>query len=358
MIAHILTLLNADILIIGQGLAGSLLAWELDRRGCRAIVVDAEHEGSASLVAAGLITPITGKRIVLQENISPLLEAAESLYSELSRHFQLTFLHHVPTLRLLTDSKQLATCIQRRDDPGYAGFLGAPATADDLRGLAAPYGATWLNRTGYLDTQSLLGSLSDWLRQDNRLISTKFDNSELVTTKQKLRWRDHRIEQVVFCEGYRAINNPHFPGLPWAGAKGEILELRLSTPSPLPHAILNWGNWLMPRSSGTYRLGATYSWSPLDQVPTTHAKSSLLAGIEQRIPGIEVEILNHAAGVRPATRTRRPLLGCRSTEPRLHLFNGFGAKGGLLIPWHARRMAENLTKGSLLPPDADLSQYG
>lgn len=355
--AHDMTLLKADTLIIGQGLAGSLLAWELNRRGCQAVVVDAEHEGSASLVAAGLITPITGKRIVLQENISPLLEAADLLYSELSEHFRQTFLHRIPTLRLFADSKQQATIIQRRSDPCYAGFLGPPATAGDLEGLHAPYGATWLNHTGYLDTGSLLGSLKNWLRQNNRLISTRFDHGELVTTTNELRWRGRRFERVVFCEGYPAADNPHFPELPWAGAKGEILELRLSTPLPLPHAILNWGNWLMPRSNGTYRLGATYGWSPLNQVPTTDAQSTLLASIRERIPDIEYELLHHAAGIRPATRTRQPLLGCRSSEPRLHLFNGFGAKGGLLIPWYAGRMADFLTNGAPLPLNADLSRH-
>jgi len=52
-----------DFLIVGQGLAGSLLAWELIQRGCSVLVVD-KGEENASQVAAGLINPVTGIRFV------------------------------------------------------------------------------------------------------------------------------------------------------------------------------------------------------------------------------------------------------------------------------------------------------
>ena len=57
-----------DYLIIGQGLAGSLLTWELLQRGCKIIVVDNGLE-NASKVAAGLINPVTGMRLVWQGSL-------------------------------------------------------------------------------------------------------------------------------------------------------------------------------------------------------------------------------------------------------------------------------------------------
>ena len=55
--------MKVDYLIIGQGLAGSLLAWELIQRRCSVVVVDNGNE-NASQIAAGLINPITGMRFV------------------------------------------------------------------------------------------------------------------------------------------------------------------------------------------------------------------------------------------------------------------------------------------------------
>ena len=55
---------NLDFLIVGQGIAGSLLAWHLLRLGASIIVIDDNHAGAASLVAAGIINPISGIRMV------------------------------------------------------------------------------------------------------------------------------------------------------------------------------------------------------------------------------------------------------------------------------------------------------
>ena len=52
--------MQVDFLIVGQGLAGSLLAKELLRRGRTVHVVDDRWKSSSSQVAAGLMTPLTG----------------------------------------------------------------------------------------------------------------------------------------------------------------------------------------------------------------------------------------------------------------------------------------------------------
>ena len=50
-----------DFVIIGQGLAGTTLAWQLKWQGLRGVIVDRDDRTSASRVAAGLMTPATGK---------------------------------------------------------------------------------------------------------------------------------------------------------------------------------------------------------------------------------------------------------------------------------------------------------
>ena len=49
-----------NILIIGQGIAGSCLAWELKRRGAEFTVADRPVAETASRVAAGLVNPLPG----------------------------------------------------------------------------------------------------------------------------------------------------------------------------------------------------------------------------------------------------------------------------------------------------------
>ena len=110
--------MDIDYLIIGQGLAGSLLAWELIQRQKKVIIVDNNKE-NASLVAAGLINPVTGMRFVKSTNVDRLLPTTIDFYKQLSCHFQQTFYIEKPMLRILRNNKELAACQKRLQDLDY-----------------------------------------------------------------------------------------------------------------------------------------------------------------------------------------------------------------------------------------------
>ena len=71
-----------EVLIVGQGLAGSLLAWQLIEHGFRVLVIDDGAE-NASQVAAGLINPVSGLRLLKTADSETLLAAAHALYRQL-----------------------------------------------------------------------------------------------------------------------------------------------------------------------------------------------------------------------------------------------------------------------------------
>ena len=69
-------------LIVGQGLAGSCLAWEFLRRGVPFHIADLGTGGS-SRVAAGLINPITGKNFEPSWRIAEFYPQAMAFYRSL-----------------------------------------------------------------------------------------------------------------------------------------------------------------------------------------------------------------------------------------------------------------------------------
>ena len=348
---------NTDLLIVGLGLAGGLLSWELIRRGRDLLVIDDNGTDSSSLAAAGLITPVTGKRLVMQPDAANLLAAAESLYHELAGHLGQRFLHPVPFLRLFGDVAEHDYFERRRRDPAYSGFIDREATAEDLAAFRAPCGGAWFKRTAYLDTSALIAQIGQELSAAGRLIVQRVDPAELTPAGGEIRWGNIRARRVVFCEGFQSIRNPWFAHLPWQAAKGEILHLEPDTPPPLPDAVVNWGKWLAPRADGSYRLGATYSWSSLDTRTTSSAREELLADLHDRVPGLRVRVIRQVAGVRPASRDRVPFLGHHRETAAVSVFNGFGAKGSLLIPWYMQRMADNLCDGTPLPEACDIARH-
>ena len=55
--------MRTDFLIVGQGVAGSLLAWFLLHAGKSVVVVDDGHKHAASITSLGLINPVIGVRL-------------------------------------------------------------------------------------------------------------------------------------------------------------------------------------------------------------------------------------------------------------------------------------------------------
>ena len=76
--------MRADFLIVGQGLAGTLLAWECERVGCSFAIADAGHATASSGVAAGMINPITGRRLVKSWEIDGRLPVARAANTGIS----------------------------------------------------------------------------------------------------------------------------------------------------------------------------------------------------------------------------------------------------------------------------------
>jgi glycine/D-amino acid oxidase-like deaminating enzyme len=144
--------------------------------------------------------------------------------------------------------------------------------------------------------------------------------------------------------------------LPFQPVKGEILTLR--SQKPLSDAILNAGHWLIPLDEHHYRLGSTYQHQPLDNEATDQGQQQLLRALGKLIKDSgPLEVVGHRAGVRPATRGTQPFLGPSPQEPRIEIFNGFGAKGSLLIPWYAERYTAYLQGRESLPPEADIRRF-
>jgi glycine/D-amino acid oxidase-like deaminating enzyme len=128
--------MTIDYLIIGQGLAGSLLAWELIQRGCTVVIVDNGRE-NASQVAAGLINPVTGMRFVKSVEVDHLLPMAKQYYSHLAAIFQQDFYIEKTMLRLFRSDKELTHGLKRLNDPGYHDYLSAITSPDsDIKNLA------------------------------------------------------------------------------------------------------------------------------------------------------------------------------------------------------------------------------
>ena len=69
---------------------------------------------------------------------------------------------------------------------------------------------------------------------------------------------------------------------------------------------------------------------------------------------VPYDITDHKAGVRPATKDRRPYLGVHPQQQNVFIFNGWGSKGVLLIPYFAEKFCDFLVDKVPLDIDVDI----
>ena len=75
---------DVDFMIVGQGLAGTCLAWELRALGASFVVIDREAAVTSSRIAAVLMTPVTGQRLVKTWRWAELRAAAWEFYRRIA----------------------------------------------------------------------------------------------------------------------------------------------------------------------------------------------------------------------------------------------------------------------------------
>ncbi|MEM6331243.1 MAG: FAD-dependent oxidoreductase [Planctomycetota bacterium] len=354
---------TTDVLIVGQGLAGSTLAWQLAALGVRCVVVDrggVDHAGmpTASRVAAGLITPVTGGRLAIAADWDALWRSAEALYRRIQRETGARLLHTRPALRVLAspaerrkfeERQRFAERLARPPGAGPSFARHArPATTDELpAGLRAEHGAFWMPHAARLDVAGLVDATRAWLEADGRYRraevdpETDFQFSPAGVAVPRL---GLSAACVVFCQGYTPTPPRWLTHLRFTPAKGELLTVVPT--GATPRQVTHRGVWLAPEADAPGRphaclVGATFAWDRLDGTPTAAAREELLAKAAPLL-GATPRVIDHRAAVRPAMAGRRPTLGFATGEPRVAWLNGLGTKGALWAPWHAGQLAQQL----------------
>lgn len=340
-----------DFIILGQGLAGSILAHTLMTHGQKVLVLDNAHAGSSSQVAAGIINPITGHRLNISERFFECFTVAKDYYARLEKDTKQRFFREIKQTRLIKNQSQHDYLIKRSHDAQYEGLFSDSHSADFID---AEFGSIDISQTAVVDCKALLSATRQWLTVRGSYAQGKIDYTQIRVTERGVTLGEWRAKRMIFCEGYQAIYNPWLKHLPFKLAKGEILTIDI-TPTP-PDKLLSWGNWLVPdapnmrEKRGHARLGSNFVWNDLTFTPSDKNKDKLLNSLEQQT-GLVGSVRKHDVGIRPTTTHRKPFIGAISKLEHAYCFNGFGSKGCLLVPFYAELLVKHLLENAPLPQE-------
>lgn len=341
-------------LIVGQGLAGTLLYHHLTKRGAHCVIIDDDHATSASSVAAGFVNPISGRRLILTEEYEKFYQEAESTYREMERVLREHIFEPKDIVRFYDSFSEQKNWSERKDRIKSAPYVKSFQPAGLYRRwFHDPYGSLVIK--GHIcHLHKMLTSFRQQTPSD-QIVPEVFDPTLLEVTDNGVSYRGIQARRIIFCEGYRGHQNTFFDSLPWKPAKGEILTLEHTAP-PLPDKIFNFGKWVYRVTDTTFRVGTTFYWRTIDTEPSTEARDEILARAETRI-NFPFTLKHHVAGVRPVLLDLKPVIGLHPKHPRIGIFNGLGSKGVLRGPDAARQFAEYLIEGRPIDRSINISRF-
>lgn len=329
--------MEVDFIIVGQGLAGTLLTYELLRLGKRIMVYDDPVRFGASAVAGGLINPVVFRRMTKSQNADTAYPYVEPTYTALENLLGEKFYFPGQILKIL-DEKMALTWKEKVKANALENYVEAkPDLSFRYKNIRSPFGVGRVLHAGRVDIHKLAISFSKYLEQQQCVRREEFTIVNLVADEQHVTYKNLKARKVIFCEGPAASGNPYFNDLKFKHSKGEILELKI--PKIKLEEIISNDIFIMPMGHDHYRVGATYTWDDLSLETTTGAREELLAKLGKSI-SVPIKIMDQKAGIRPTMHDRKPVAGYHPRHPGIGILNGLGSKGALLAPWCARLMAE------------------
>lgn len=342
-----------DYLIVGQGVAGTVLHRKLTLAGYTAVVIDEGHHQASSKVAAGLINPITGRKYVKSWRIEDFLPVAEATYEELSQFLRVQVYSRVHIHRALYSIKDENIWHSRREDPLANQYINDNADVsayDEHITNTLSYGS--LKGGLQIHLPQLITAYQDYLRTADLLITERYEASKLQLRTDGVKYGEISASGIIFAEGHQARHNPLWQGLAFTPVKGEVLLVDIEG-SPFTD-VLRHKLFITPLPSGQYWIGSGYQWDFEDDKPTTQGREKLEAQLAD-ILITKYEVRDHIAGIRPSVKDRKPFLGTHREHKQIHIFNGMGTKGTSLAPYWAEHMVSYLSGAVSLDADVDIN---
>ncbi len=338
---------TADVVVAGGGVIGTAIAWRAAAAGLDTILVDPAHGDAASLVAAGMLAPVSealfGEGALLRINLLAVARfgsfAAE--LEEVTGHR--IGLRREGTLAIAYDPGDYAALVRLTAFRRSAGLDAEELDSRACRKLEsylAPdvHGGVLFPGDWSVDNRRYAAALHEAAAAKVRMVQDRV--TEVLTLDGRARGvrladgDEIDSAQVVVAAGCWSSAVAGLPEQVRAAVrpvKGQLLRLRHpdGMPPVISHTIRATVRgadvYLVPRADGEVIVGATQEEHGPDRTVTAGAVHDLLHDAMSVLPVTsELVLAETCAGLRPGTPDNGPIVG------------GFGVDGVLLATGHYR----------------------
>jgi glycine oxidase len=344
-----------QLLIVGGGLAGTILALECKQRNIDFTWLVSDKIPAASFAAYGMCNPVHIRNQVPVWRASELYEVSKTFFRDGSANLNTDAFSILPICHLVTDEEELINWRKNAESTGLWKYCSGEPTQEIIPFLNHDFKSEIrIHESFYVNIPAfILAARSDLKKQ---ISHEELMWKDLKPTSEEIQYKDSVYSQVIFADGMSGMKNPYFSYIPFNPCKGQVLHLHIKG-LELKEAI-HKKIVLVPLTGGTYLCGATYEWTDLSAEVTDEGKAELLDQLQYILGGkYVIEVIGQMAGVRPAISDRRPVVGSHPVHRHISILNGFGTRGLLVGPAAAKNLLDHLLAGAPIWAEWDLKRF-
>jgi len=351
------------VAVVGGGIIGLSVGWQLARRGCAVTVFDRDTAGrAASWVAAGMLAPVSefgfenedflafGQRSMemFPRYLDELAEDGGRTVPLDTRGTMVVGFHR-------DDTERIRRIYNFREQRGLPVQWMTGSEARELEPLLSPRAASamWIPQDHQINNREVVESLKEALAgaggelaEHTEIKSLRSRNGRCVGVTMSR--GDHDADAVVLAAGCWSGG---LAGIPAAIApkvrpvKGQIVSLGTDPSFEFKRVIRAPDAYILPKGDGRVLIGATEEEMGFDTTPTAGPVMRLIERAWEAVPSIyDLPIESFEAGLRPGTRDHEPLIGDSGMEG-LYYATGHYRHGILLAPVTAYAICDMILEG-------------
>lgn len=346
--------MQVDVLIIGQGISGTMLSWFLQKEGRSFLVVNNPFDSTASTVAAGVINPVTGRRYVTTWMAEDLLSFASLTYKEMGKMLGTPVFTHTSIIDFFPTPQMRNAFVDHISENDT--YLHAYPDQNSFNPyFNYEFGCGEISPVSIVHIKPILTGWREVILNQNRLREEVFEPESLKLHDEGITYGDITAQKIIFCDGIAGAGNSWFSALPFSANKGEALVIECKD-LKRDH-IFKKGMMLVPLpEENLFWVGSNYQWEFEDAAPSEKFYQGATTLLQHWLKQ-PFTVLEHKAAIRPATLERRPFVGFHPQFPQVGILNGMGTKGASLAPFFAHQLAQHLVHQFPIAPEADVHRF-
>lgn len=360
---------NKRAIIVGGGVIGLGIGWQLAKAGCTVSIYERDQAGrAASWAAAGMLAPHAEVHFEERELLSMGVQSCRMYpewIAELETDSRMNVGYRAEGTLIVgvdrDDARELEHLYESQKLLDLKVEWISGREAREMEPLLSPKitAAIWSKDDHQVDNRAMVEALIRAYQNTNGVLyeDTSVGKIEIVDGKARGIWVKDNLEEADVIVLAAGCWSSDINGLPKAvqppvrPVKGQMLALRMEEGVVLqkviraPRAKYPTDVYLVPKDDGRLVIGATSEEMGFDTRLTAGGLFELLRGAWEAVPGIyDLPVLETWAGLRPGSRDNAPILGETGVE-NLIMATGHYRNGILLTPVTAREITTLVLTG-------------